>query len=176
MAVLEIAQMGNPVLQRPAAAVEDPTSPEIAGLAADMLDTLKASGGVGLAAPQVSASLRLIVYTVPDHVPPTVLVNPQLYPLDDATEEGVEACLSAPGLMGPVPRWSRLRYRAQDLSGRIIEGVAEGYHARVLQHECDHLDGRLYLSRMTDIGRLAFTEEIRRQLAGMEKAQAEVEA
>lgn len=171
MAVLNVALMGHPVLSRPALPVEDPTRPEIAQLIDDMLDTMDAESGVGLAAPQVAVGLRIIVFKVPGDrsgeadIPPQALINPEITPLSDDTAEAYEACLSVPGLTGPVPRWTRIRYRGLRPDGTVVEREATGYHARVIQHECDHLDGRLYLSRMQDIRKLAYLDEIRRQIA-----------
>ena len=175
MAILKIARMGHPVLKRKADPVEDPTSPEIANLINDMMDTLADVGGVGLAAPQVHVPLRLVIFHVPkarmeaaDHegpaigVPLTVLINPVIEPLGDAKEEGIEACLSVPGLAGAVPRFQEIRYTAQTPTGEPLDRVARGFHARVVQHECDHLDGVLYPMRMTDLSRLAFVEELKR--------------
>jgi peptide deformylase len=181
MAILKIARMGHPVLRRVADPVADPTAPEVARLVADMLETMIDADGIGLAAPQVHASLRLVCFHVPraragaganaapDHadgpVPLTILVNPLIEPLDDAMAEGWEACLSVPGLTGSVPRHLRIRYSGVGLDGQPIERLAEGFHARVVQHECDHLDGILYPQRMTDLSRLAYVEEIRRAVA-----------
>lgn len=169
MAILKIARMGHPVLARPAAPVADPTAPEIGRLVRDMTETLADIAGAGLAAPQVHVPLRLVLYTVPAHRTDegevvrglTVLINPELTPLDDAMDEDWEGCLSVPGLRGLVPRHSRLHYRGVDLEGRTVEGEAGGFHARVLQHECDHLDGVLYPQRMTDLSKLIFDSEFR---------------
>jgi peptide deformylase len=138
-----------------------------------MIETLEDVGGIGLAAPQVHVSKRVVIFYVPgerraaagepaEDVPLTVLINPEIEPLSEEQVAGVEACLSVPGLAGPVPRWSHIRYRALDLHGRMFEREAKGYHARVVQHECDHLDGILYPMRMTDLSELAFVEELRR--------------
>jgi peptide deformylase len=172
MAILKIARMGHPVLSGPAAAVPDPTAPEIRRLIADMLDTLKDAGGVGLAAPQVHVPLRVVVFFVPasrasgidgdDPVPLTMLVNPVIEPLDAAEAVAYEACLSVPGLTGPVPRHAHIRYSGWTPMGERIEREARNFHARVVQHECDHLDGILYPMRMLDISKLAFVEELRR--------------
>lgn len=173
MAILKIARMGHPVLRRPADPVADPTAPEISQLLEDMLDTLKDAGGIGLAAPQVHVPLRLVIFFVPgsrsdpdgpdaDGVPLTVLINPVIEPLGEEKTLGWEACLSVPGLTGAVPRWHRIRYSGVTAQGAPIERIAEGYHARVVQHECDHLDGMLYPMRMTDLTLLGFDEEIRR--------------
>ncbi len=175
MAILKIARMGHPVLRRPAEPVPDPTAPEIRRLVDDMLDTLKDAGGIGLAAPQVHVPLRVAIFFVPgsrsdpagpdaDGVPLTVLINPVIEALADEQALGWEACLSVPGLTGAVPRWRRIRYSGVAPDGAPIERVAEDYHARVVQHECDHLDGILYPMRMTDLSLLGFDEEIRRSL------------
>lgn len=173
MTLLKIARMGHPVLRAAAAPVSDPTDPEVRRLAADMVATMLDAPGVGLAAPQVHASLRLIVVRVPADraggpaVPETVLVNPELVPLGEAMDFGLEGCLSIPGLRGLVPRYTRVGWRALDLDGRAIEGEAEGFHARVLQHEVDHLDGVLYLDRMADLRHLAFNEEVQHITAAL---------
>ena len=179
MAILKIARMGHPVLKRRADAVEDPTSPEIARLIKDMEDTLADVGGVGLAAPQVHVPLRVVIFHVPkarmeaeDHegpaigVPLTYLINPVIEPIGksgaDDLEEGIEACLSVPGLAGSVPRFRAIRYRGITPAGERIDRIAKGFHARVVQHECDHLDGVLYPMRMTDLSKLSFVEELKR--------------
>ena len=173
MAILKIARMGHPVLKAHAEPVSDPKAQEIQQLVRDMIETLEDVGGIGLAAPQVHVSKRVVIFYVPgerqaangepaEDVPLTVLINPEIEPLSEERVAGVEACLSVPGLAGPVPRWSHIRYRALDLHGRMFEREAKGYHARVVQHECDHLDGILYPMRMTDLSQLAFVEELRR--------------
>jgi peptide deformylase len=179
MAILKIARMGHPVLRRRADPVEDPTAAEITKLINDMIDTLDDVGGVGLAAPQVHVPLRLVIFHVPkarmeaedgeglDGLPPmgiplTVLINPVIEPQSDAMEEGIEACLSVPGLAGAVPRFREIRYRGVTPAGEPIDRIAKGFHARVVQHECDHLDGVLYPMRMTDLSRLSFVEELKR--------------
>jgi len=174
MAILKIARMGHPVLKAQAEPVAEPKAQEIQQLVRDMVETLEDVGGIGLAAPQVHVSKRVVIFYVPgerqeaangepaEDVPLTVLINPEIEPLSEERVVGVEACLSVPGLAGPVPRWSHIRYRALDLHGRMFEREAKGYHARVVQHECDHLDGILYPMRMTDISQLAFVEELRR--------------
>jgi peptide deformylase len=175
MAILKIARMGHPVLRRVADPVVDPTAPEIRRLVRDMLETLDDIGGVGLAAPQVHVSRRVVIFEVPaeraardgngeapaDGVAMTVLINPVIEPLADEKALGWEACLSVPGLTGAVPRWTRIRYHGYGLEGERIEREASGFHARVVQHECDHLDGILYPQRMTDLTSLAFAEELR---------------
>ena len=175
MAILKIARMGHPVLRRVADPVVDPTAPDIRRLVRDMLETLDDIGGVGLAAPQVHVSRRVVIFEVPaeraardgngeaqpEAVPMTVLVNPVIEPLDEEKALGWEACLSVPGLTGAVPRFIRIRYHGFGLQGERIEREASGFHARVVQHECDHLDGLLYPMRMTDLTSLAFAEELR---------------
>jgi peptide deformylase len=176
MAILKIARMGHPVLRRIADPVADPADAGVRRLAADMAETMLDAGGVGLAAPQVHESLRIIVFRVPgerqepgeDEVPAgiTVLVNPEIEPIGDEMLSGWEGCLSIPGLRGLVPRHARIRYRGFDLDGNPVEREAVGFHARVVQHEVDHLDGVLYLERMDDLRRLGFTEEsLRYQMA-----------
>ncbi len=174
MAILKIARMGHPVLSRVADPVEDPTAPEIRALVEDMVETMIDAPGTGLAAPQVHVPLRIVVFLVrPERttgiegdVPTdlTVLINPVLEPLGPETNEGFEGCLSVPGLTGAVPRLTRLRYRGVGLDGETIDRTVAGFHARVVQHECDHLDGILYPQRMPDLTKLGFVEEIRRRM------------
>jgi peptide deformylase len=175
MAILKIARMGHPVLKRRAEEVQDPTSPEIARLIKDMEDTLADVGGVGLAAPQVHVPLRVVIFHVPKArmeaedgegpaigVPLTYLINPVIVPQSEDMEEGIEACLSVPGLAGVVPRFRQIRYTGVTPAGEPIDRIAHGFHARVVQHECDHLDGVLYPMRMTDLSKLSFVEELKR--------------
>lgn len=165
MAVREILKMGDPRLLRTAQPVRAFDTPELHALVADMMDTMEAANGAGLAAPQIGVDLQLVVYgfqrnaRYPDAppVPTTVLINPVITPLDDVMEEGWEGCLSVPGLRGIVPRHTRIRYTGVDVQGRPIEREADAFHARVVQHECDHLIGRLYPTRMTDLTKLGFT-------------------
>jgi peptide deformylase len=176
MAILKIARMGHPVLALPAQPVEDPKSAEIRRLVNDMVETMIDVNGAGLAAPQVHVPLRVVVFQAPDgrsdpglvedekfdHTAPlTVLINPEIEVLAGETEGGWEGCLSVPGLRGWVERPAHIRYRGLGLEGETIERVARGFHARVVQHECDHLDGRLYTARMADLSRLIFESEIR---------------
>lgn len=170
MSVLDIALMGDPILAREAQPVEDPGDAASARLVADMLETMLSAGGIGLAAPQVRHSRRLVIFQVPQGrtadgrgVPLTALINPQIEPLSEDMDPAYEACLSIPGLTGLVPRWRRIGYRAWGLDGKMIEREATGLHARVVQHECDHLSGLLYLSRMADLSSLAMTAELHRQ-------------
>jgi peptide deformylase len=168
MAVREVLRMGHPVLRERAKRVERFATPELRALVQDMRDTMAAKNGAGLAAPQIGVSERVVIFGV-DHnprypdaeeVPFTVLVNPQIVMLTREVEEGWEGCLSVPGMRGIVPRYTRLRYSGFDEEGTPIEREAEGFHARVVQHECDHLDGILYPQRMTDLGRFGFIEEL----------------
>lgn len=165
MAVREILKMGDPRLLRVAPPVTTFDTPELHALVADMFDTMAAANGAGLAAPQIGVDLQLVIFgfernaRYPDApaVPKTVLLNPVITPLDEVLEDGWEGCLSVPGLRGVVPRHARIRYTGFDVAGRRIEREAEGFHARVVQHECDHLIGRLYPTRMTDLTKLGFT-------------------
>ncbi len=172
MALLKIARMGHPVLLRQCAPVADPGAPEIRRLVADMTETMEDAPGVGLAAPQVYQPLRLFVFRLPgsrttddpDDAPVsnTVLINPTLELLGEERELGWEGCLSIPGLRAAVPRAKRVRYRGVDCDGNVIESEASGFHARVVQHEYDHLDGILYTMRMSDFRHFGFTEELER--------------
>jgi peptide deformylase len=172
MAILKIARMGHPVLRRRADPVSDPTQPEIRRLIRDMVETLEDIGGAGLAAPQVHVGVRVVIFRVPAERTTeqpgdeaqglTVLFNPAVEPLGGEAALGWEGCLSLPGLRGAVPRACRVRYTGLGLDGETIEREAAGFHARVVQHECDHLDGILYPQRMTDLSLLAFNEEMMR--------------
>ncbi|MEX2008750.1 MAG: peptide deformylase [Dongiaceae bacterium] len=181
MAILKIARMGHPVLRRAAEGVADPRASEIKRLVEDMLETLADIGGLGLAAPQVHVPKRVVIFEVPGRrargdgegdgddaaaVPMTVLVNPEIEPLSEERALGWEACLSVPGLTGAVPRYTHIRYRGFTPAGAHIEREARGFHARVVQHECDHLDGILYPMRMTDLSLLVFEEELRHGVPG----------
>jgi peptide deformylase len=168
MAAREVLRMGHPVLRERAQPVERFGTPELSSLIADMKDTMAAKNGAGLAAPQIGVGLRVVIFGVnhnpryPDaeEVPFTVLVNPKILLLTREVEEGWEGCLSVPGMRGLVPRYTRLRYSGFDGEGLAIEREAEGFHARVVQHECDHLDGILYPQRMTDMSKFGFNEEL----------------
>ncbi len=178
MAILKIARMGHPVLMRRADPVSDPTAPEIHRLVADMLETMVDANGAGLAAPQVHVSLRVVVFQAPadrsdaltdeerldQTAPLPVLINPEIEILGPERESGWEGCLSVPGLRGLVERSSHIRYRGVDHEGHAIDRIAKGFHARVVQHECDHLDGTLYPQRMGDLKALIFESEIRHWL------------
>ena len=172
MSILKIARMGHPVLRGIAAPVDDATAPEIQRLIDDMIDTVADLGAAGLAAPQVHVPLRLVLFQVPatrvtgrpgDTARElSVLINPQITPLSDETERGWEGCLSVPGMRGAVPRWTHIRYTGMDRDGSPIDRTVAGFHARVVQHECDHLDGILYPQRMDDLGLFGFLEEAQR--------------
>lgn len=163
-----VLRMGDPRLRR----VSDPVTrfddESLAGLIRDLWETMAARGGVGIAAPQIAVPLRVVVFEVETSerypeappVPRTVLINPEIEFLDDEMVDGWEGCLSVPGLRGVVPRYRRIRYRGFDADGRGFERVAEDFHARLVQHECDHLDGVLYPQRMRDLSTLGFEEEI----------------
>jgi len=160
--------MGHPVLRERAKPVEKLATPELRALVQDMKDTMAAKNGAGLAAPQIGVGSRVVIFGVsrnpryPDaeEVPFTVLVNPKLVMLTRDVEQDWEGCLSVPGMRGVVPRYTKLRYSGFDEEGNPIERVAEGFHARVVQHECDHLDGILYPQRMTDMSQFGFIEEL----------------
>lgn len=164
--IREVLRMGDPRLLEVAKPVESFGTPELLELVSDMRDTMADLDGAGLAAPQIGVSLRVVIFAVsgnpryPDaeEVPETVLVNPEIEFVGDEKEEGWEGCLSVPGLRGLVPRFRRLRYRGFDQFGKRIDRTVEGFHARVVQHECDHLDGFLYPMRMPDMSKLGFTE------------------
>jgi len=164
MSVLPIARMGADVLKRRAAEVTDFNDPGLAGFVEDMIETMVDAHGVGLAAPQVSRSQRIVIFSVPAarnggvEIPLTVMINPVITPLDEAKNDGYEACLSVPGLTGMVPRFTHITYSYRDLTGALVEREAHDFHARVVQHECDHLDGFLYPQRMTDMTTLAFPD------------------
>ena len=166
MPVRPILKMGDPRLLGQARAVEAFATPELNALIADLFDTMYDANGAGLAAPQIGVDLQVVIFgfrqnqRYPDAppVPETVLINPLLTPLDEATEEDWEGCLSVPGLRGVVPRWSRLRYEGFDQFGAPIRREVDGFHARVVQHECDHLAGILYPMRVRDFTRFGYTE------------------
>ncbi|OGB01989.1 MAG: peptide deformylase [Burkholderiales bacterium RIFCSPHIGHO2_12_FULL_69_20] len=165
MAIREILKMGDARLLRVAQPVQQFGTPELAALVADMRDTMVAANGAGLAAPQIGVDLQLVIfgfernerYPEAPPVPLTVLLNPQITPLGVDEVDGWEGCLSVPGLRGWVPRWQRIRYTGVDQFGQAVDREVDGFHARVVQHECDHLIGRLYPTRMRDLTRLGFT-------------------
>ena len=168
MTVREVLRMGHPVLRERAKPVEKLATPELRALVQDMKDTMAAKNGAGLAAPQIGVGQRVVIFGVsrnpryPDaeEVPFTVLVNPKLVMLTRDIEQDWEGCLSVPGMRGVVPRYTKLRYSGFDEEGNPIEREAEGFHARVVQHECDHLDGILYPQRMQDMSTFGFTKEL----------------
>lgn len=170
MAILKIARMGHPILKAAAEPIEDPTDPKWARLVDDMRDTLVDIHANGLAAPQVYVSKRLVLYRVAEHqipkesrmkpIPWTVLINPVITPLTDEKKPIWERCLSVPGLHGEVPRYTHIRCEATGLDGKRSTVEARGFHAMLLQHECDHLDGVLYPMRMTDMSTLSFNSEL----------------
>ncbi|MEY4580889.1 MAG: hypothetical protein RL701_5592 [Pseudomonadota bacterium] len=169
MAVREILKMGNPRLLRVAQPVDlerlAQGSAEFEALLADLFDTMRDAQGAGLAAPQIGVDLAVVIfgfehnprYPQAEPVPLTVLVNPSIEALSSAEDDGWEGCLSVPGLRGVVPRWSHIRYRGWDPHGQVIDREAQGFHARVVQHECDHLIGKLYPMRIRDFTRFGFT-------------------
>lgn len=166
MTVRTILRMGDPCLLQPAQPVTDFANGELRALIEDMQDTMQAAGGVGLAAPQIGVGLQVVIfgfersvrYPDAETVPKTILINPLITPLDDATEDGWEGCLSVPGLRGLVPRFRAIRYQGYDENGQPIDRTVSGFHARVVQHECDHLQGMLYPMRMRDFTKFGFTD------------------
>ena len=167
MSVRPVLKMGEPLLRQVAAPVQR-FDAQLRALVADMNDTMRALNGAGLAAPQIGVSLRVVIFEVTSNpryphvspVPYTVLVNPELTPLGESQEEGWEGCLSVPGLRGLVPRFKRLRYRGFDIEGAPIDRTVEGFHARVVQHEVDHLDGILYPQRVRDLQNFGFEDAL----------------
>ena len=165
MTIREILKMGDPRLLRVAQAVQVFDTPALQALVVDLFDTMHDANGAGLAAPQIGVDLAVVIFgfrhndRYPDAppVPETVLINPQITPLGDAEEEAWEGCLSVPGLRGMVPRFARIRYSGFDPQGRPIEREVDGFHARVVQHECDHLIGKLYPMRVRDFSRFGYT-------------------
>jgi|TARA_R110001606_G_scaffold3642_19_gene16510 peptide deformylase len=185
MAIRDILKMGNPLLREVAAPIHPPFGDEIEQLVADMQDSLAAVGGVGLAAPQIGVSKSLVIFEVPEErvqredgemaesVPATILINPVIEPLSDDIELGWEGCLSVPGLRGLVPRHTHIRYRGLGIDGGAIDVEARGFHARVVQHECDHLFGILYPERMTDMRYLVYESEVEAFMEGLRTSAAE---
>lgn len=178
MAILKIARMGHPVLLQKCEPVKDPGAPEIRRLVADMMETMEDAAGAGLAAPQVHVPLRLFVFRVApgrteqdqDDVPlgNSMLINPEVELLDEERVLGWEGCLSIPGMRAAVPRARRVRYCGVDCDGLPVERVVSGFHARVVQHENDHLDGILYPMRMRDFSLFGFNEELSRAAAAQQ--------
>ncbi len=177
MSVQTILKMGDARLLRVAEPVQAFDTPELHALLQDLRDTMAAANGAGLAAPQIGVNLQVVIFggtqrnpRYPDRplVPPTVLINPVIVPLGPEEQEDWEGCLSVPGLRGWVPRWARIRYSGFDQKGQAIEREVEGFHARVVQHECDHLIGQLYPMRMRDLSRLGFTEVLFPEISAAE--------
>ena len=174
MAVRRVLRMGEPLLRQVAAPVTR-FDAELAALLTDMDDTMRSLSGAGLAAPQIGVGLRVVIFELKDNprypdltpVPYTVLVNPELTPLDTEQDEGWEGCLSVPGMRGLVPRYRRLRYRGFDAAGAPIDRTVEGFHARVVQHEVDHLDGILYPQRVRDLRNFGFEDALTGQMTPM---------
>ena len=168
MPIRPVLRMGHPLLLQQAQAVEAFDTPELHALIADMQDTMQAKTGAGIAAPQIGVSLQVVIFGVestpryPDapSVPFTVLVNPVVEPLGDEMEDGWEGCLSVPGMRGVVPRYSRVHYRGRDQFGNDIDRRVDGFHARVVQHECDHLQGILYPMRIANLKLFGFNAEL----------------
>jgi len=174
--IRSVLRMGDPRLWERSTEVTHFGTPELASLVADMRDTMQALSGAGLAAPQIGVPLRVVIFGMEhnprypdvDPVPYTELVNPVLTPLSDETEEGWEGCLSVPGFRGVVPRYAHLRYSGVDPQGRRVVRECSGFHARVVQHETDHLDGILYPMRITDMRRFGFTDVLFPDMAGVD--------
>ncbi|HHJ35593.1 MAG TPA: peptide deformylase [Gammaproteobacteria bacterium] len=168
MAIHPVLRLGDPRLLQTATEITDFNQTGLTTLIGDMFDTMAAEDGAGLAAPQIGIGLRVVIFgfdsnpRYPDNnpVPKTVLINPKITPLSDEKEDGWEGCLSVPGMRGMVSRYCRIRYTGFDATGTAIDTVAEGFHARVVQHECDHLDGIIYTQRLTDTHKFGFTEEL----------------
>lgn len=177
MAVRRIMKMGEPVLFQKAAPVDKFDTPELHALLRDMKDTMIAANGAGIAAPQIGVSLQVVIFEVRNNprypnaepVPETVLINPVLEPIGTDMEEGWEGCLSVPGMRGLVPRHAKLRYSGFDQYGKRFERTVDGFHARVVQHECDHLVGTLYPMRIRDLHNFGFTEVLFPELAGKDE-------
>ena len=173
MAIRKVLRIGDPQLRRHADAVDRFGDAALGTLITDMLDTMKACDGAGLAAPQVGVPLRVVIFGVDNNsrypdappIPLTVLVNPEISPVGEVMDEGWEGCLSVPGMRGLVPRYTHIRYRGLDAEGKPVDRKADGFHARVVQHECDHLDGILYPDRIENRRMFGFIEEL--QAAGL---------
>jgi len=167
MPVKQVLKMGHPLLRQTARPVTEFDTPELDALLTDMHDTMQALDGAGLAAPQIGVSLRVVIFAVESNprypdvetVPMTILINPEITPLSEELVHGWEGCLSIPGMRGLVPRFRHIRYRGHDRNGGLIEREVEGFHARVVQHETDHLDGLLYPMRMTDLNDFGFEQD-----------------
>ncbi|NOU00318.1 MAG: peptide deformylase [Gallionella sp.] len=168
MSIKPVLRMGDERLLQRAEPVREFSTPALRDLLVDMNDTMQALNGAGLAAPQIGVGLRVVIFGVQsnsrypdaDSVPQTILINPIITPIDEQIEEGWEGCLSVPGLRGVVPRYLNIRYQGCDENGGLIDRTVSGFHARVVQHECDHLDGILYPMRIRDFSKFGFTEEL----------------
>ena len=189
MAILKIARMGHPVLHRRADPVEDQAAPEVRAIVRDMIETLDDAGGIGLAAPQMHIPKRIVIFFIPAErekereregenpgVELTIMINPEVEPIDEGITLDWEACLSVPDMVGAVPRFSAIRYTWQDLEGATQTCQADGFHARAVQHECDHLDGILYPMRMEDLSLFGFAEEVNRNKDMLARPNPSVEA
>ena len=171
MAIREILKMGHPTLLEVAKPVEKFNTPELDSIIEDMIDTMKENDGAGLAAPQIGLSMQLVIfgfdsnerYPEADQVPFTVLINPVITPIGDEEEDGWEGCLSVPGLMGVVPRFKKIRYQGKDQHGNEIDREVDGFHARVVQHECDHLIGKLYPMRIRDFSQFGYLDTLTKE-------------
>lgn len=168
MAIRPVLRLGDPRLLKVANEVSDFNNPELDNLIEDMFDTMEAEDGAGLAAPQIGIGLRIAIFgfdtnpRYPDSnaVPRTILINPVISPLSEEKEDGWEGCLSVPGMRGVVSRYKHIRYSGLDATGAALDVEASGFHARVVQHECDHLDGIIYTQRLTDPLKFGFTDEL----------------
>ena len=168
MAIREILKMGHPILLEVAKPVEKFNTSELDSIIEDMIDTMKENDGAGLAAPQIGLGMQLVIfgfdsnerYPEADQVPFTVLINPVITPIGDEEEDGWEGCLSVPGLMGVVPRFKKIRYQGKDQHGNEIDREVDGFHARVVQHECDHLIGKLYPMRIRDFSQFGYLDTL----------------
>ena len=171
MAIREILKMGHPTLLEVAKPVEKFNTSELDSIIEDMIDTMKENDGAGLAAPQIGLSMQLVIfgfdsnerYPEADQVPFTVLINPVITPIGDEEEDGWEGCLSVPGLMGVVPRFKKIRYQGKDQHGNEIDREVDGLHARVVQHECDHLIGKLYPMRIRDFSQFGYLDTLTKE-------------
>ena len=171
MAIREILKMGHPTLLEVAKPVEKFNTPELDSIIEDMIDTMKENDGAGLAAPQIGLGMQLVIfgfdsnerYPEADQVPFTVLINPVITPIGNEEEDGWEGCLSVPGLMGVVPRFKKIRYQGKDQHGNEIDREVDGFHARVVQHECDHLIGKLYPMRIRDFSQFGYLDTLTKE-------------
>ena len=171
MATREILKMGHPTLLEVAKPVEKFNTSELDSIIEDMIDTMKENDGAGLAAPQIGLGMQLVIfgfdsnerYPEADQVPFTVLINPVITPIGDEEEDGWEGCLSVPGLMGVVPRFKKIRYQGKDQHGNEIDREVDGFHARVVQHECDHLIGKLYPMRIHDFSQFGYLDTLTKE-------------